>query len=62
MTIPADGFQIIGIVEQGHITLVRLLVVDGGWARVSASRGKYHAAPLALVLVTGQDDPAATSW
>ena len=30
MTIPADGFQIIGIVEQGHITLVRLLVVDDG--------------------------------
>ena len=28
MTIPADGFQIIGIVEQGQITFVRLLVVN----------------------------------
>ena len=57
MTLPADSLKVWRIIEALLVTTVRLFVMNDGAAWIWSTVGKYHATPLAVITISGQDRP-----
>ena len=58
MAAPANSLKIVRIVEQGQISLMRLLVMDDCGTRIGSPVCEIYVAPLTAIEIAGQDGEA----